>query len=138
MKLVIGCLLFISLSFIPDPGKTVTKKSGPASTEFSKSSLPGQMILRNISFTTDRHTPEYMIVTAAFDIDSEIDTKGEIYILTDGKYPANGRLLIRKGNSHYSLEFLLPHQDHGSSFTADIKLKSSGMLVTEELKQFRM
>lgn len=136
MTVIIGCILFISLSFVPDPGKTVTKKSSPS--EISKNSLPGQISLRNLSFTAERNTGEYMIVTAAFDIDSDIETKGEIYIMTDGKYPANGRLLIRKGSSHYSLEFLMPRQDRNSSFSTDIKLKSSGILVCEELKQFTM
>lgn len=139
MTAMLCCFLFISFSFIPDRGSVITsKKTGTVSNDIPKSALPQQIILRDVRFTAERNTGEYMIVTAGFDIDSEIETKGEIYIMTDGKYPANGRLLIRKGSSHYSLEFLLPRQDHNSSFSTDIKLKSSGILVCEELKQFTM
>jgi hypothetical protein len=142
MKYLLVTLICVSMFFsffvLPSGIKNIEAASSLSSPGNSAIVAPNDIRLKNVNFSVSRIEKDFAIMKAEFDLESSEEVPGELYIDINGKYPANGRLLIRKGIAHYSMDFYLPNPDLRllKVYMADVTLKSRGRINDSVSSQF--
>jgi hypothetical protein len=137
---LMGVSLFLSIFVLPS-GMRKTAEAGSVSAKGNAAIVSEYDIrLENLNFTVSRIEKEYAVMKAEFDLESPRELPGELYIEINGKYPANGRLIVKQGSAHYSLDFYLPDPEQGllNIYMADVTLKTNGKISYSVKKQFAM
>lgn len=95
--------------------------------------------IENLRFSTNSSAENIRMITAEFDLESGIESTGEIEIVVDGEQKANNRLFVKKGLSHYSVDFLLSYRDNAEDqhlYSAAAKLSIKGTSADIEHQAF--
>lgn len=95
--------------------------------------------LENLRFSTNNSAQNMRLIKAEFDLESGIESTGEIEIIVDGRQEVNNRLMIKRGSSHYSVDFLLNYpenQEDQHLYSATAKLSIKGISADTKQKVF--
>ncbi len=91
--------------------------------------------IKDLSLRVTGTGEKFKIVTAEFNLASVMESNGEIRILVDGNQMVNNRIILKKGDAHYSVEFMMPCREtyHVYSAVADLRVNGEGVDITKTI-----